>query len=111
MNTRVSHVLIEKLSTLSPQRLAEVEVFVDFLRARGEGARYGSPEWLEKAGAVLEKQRPRQMTEGWLAELRAMRQGLGPILASRSQPLREDEVQATREARRKWWGRWCANRR
>jgi len=34
MNTRDSHALIEKLKRLPPERVAEVEDFVDFLRAR-----------------------------------------------------------------------------
>lgn len=39
MNTRDPHTLIEKLKTLPPERVAEVEDFVDFLRTRdGERA-------------------------------------------------------------------------
>jgi hypothetical protein len=38
MNTRDRHSLIEKLKTLPPERVAEVEDFVDFLRTR-EGER------------------------------------------------------------------------
>jgi hypothetical protein len=34
MNSRDPQALIEKLKTLSPERVAEVEDFVDFLRAR-----------------------------------------------------------------------------
>lgn len=34
MNTRDPQALIEKLKTLSPERMAEVEDFVDFLRVR-----------------------------------------------------------------------------
>ena len=34
MNTRDPHTLIEKLKTLPPERVAEVEDFVDFLRTR-----------------------------------------------------------------------------
>lgn len=34
MNTRDPQGLIEKLKTLPPERVAEVEDFVDFLRAR-----------------------------------------------------------------------------
>jgi hypothetical protein len=36
MNTRDPHALIEKLKSLPPERVAEVEDFVDFLRARDE---------------------------------------------------------------------------
>lgn len=39
MNTRDPHALIEKLRTLPPERVAEVEDFVDFLHTRdGERA-------------------------------------------------------------------------
>ena len=34
MNTRDAHTIIEKLKALPPERVAEVEDFVDFLRAR-----------------------------------------------------------------------------
>jgi len=36
MNTRDPQALIEKLKHLPPERVAEVEDFVDFLRARDE---------------------------------------------------------------------------
>ena len=36
MNTRDPRALIEKLKSLPPERVAEVEDFVDFLRARDE---------------------------------------------------------------------------
>ena len=36
MNARTDQVLIEKLSSLAPQQRAEVEDFVDFLKARRE---------------------------------------------------------------------------
>jgi len=36
MNTRDPHALIEKLKRLPPERVAEVEDFVDFLQSRGE---------------------------------------------------------------------------
>jgi len=112
MNTREPLVLIEKLKALPPRQLGEVEAFVDFLRARGEGARDSSAEWLEKAKTVLEKRRPRRMNEGWLAEIRAVRQGWqNPVRANRPQRLREDEVQAIRDARRKWRDLRGASRR
>lgn len=38
MNARTEHALIEKLKSLPPERIAEVEDFVDFLRSR-EGER------------------------------------------------------------------------
>lgn len=36
MNTRDPQALIEKLKSLRPERIAEVEDFVDFLRSRDE---------------------------------------------------------------------------
>jgi len=39
VNTRDPHALIEKLKTLPPERMAEVEDFVDFLRTRGQDQR------------------------------------------------------------------------
>jgi len=36
MNTRDPHALIEKLKRLPPERVAEVEDFVDFLQSRDE---------------------------------------------------------------------------
>lgn len=112
MNKRDPQALFEILKALPPQRLAEVEAFVDFLRTRGEDARDSSAEWLEKAKAVLEKRRPQRMNEGWLAEIRAARQKWqDPMGADRPQRLPEDEVQAIREARRKWRDLWGADRR
>ncbi|HEX9672860.1 MAG TPA: hypothetical protein VGA12_05415 [Burkholderiales bacterium] len=40
MNTRDPHTIIEKLKNLPPERVAEVEDFVDFLRTR-DGQRAG----------------------------------------------------------------------
>lgn len=34
--------LVDKLKELSPERLAEVENFIDFLRARSQGRRAGA---------------------------------------------------------------------
>ncbi len=39
LNRQRERVLIEKLRGLPPERVAEVEDFVDFLRARAEGRR------------------------------------------------------------------------
>jgi uncharacterized protein DUF2281 len=36
MNTRNEQALLEKLKQLPPERVAEVEDFVDFLRTRGD---------------------------------------------------------------------------
>lgn len=40
MNARDAQNLIEKLKTLTPQRQAEVEDFVDFLKSREEEQRF-----------------------------------------------------------------------
>ncbi len=42
MNAQAEKTLLEKLKTLPPARLAEVEDFVDFLKGR-EDARRGCP--------------------------------------------------------------------
>ena len=39
MNTPNEQALLEKLKALPPERVAEVEDFVDFLRARGDAQR------------------------------------------------------------------------
>lgn len=86
MNTRDPQALIEKLKALPPQRVAEVEAFVDFLRTRDEQARDDAAARLGKAMAKL-------------AEL-----GLPPMS--------EEEVQAEiRAARRERRDRLGANRR
>ena len=38
MNSHNEQVILEKLKQLPPERVAEVEDFVDFLRARGEAS-------------------------------------------------------------------------
>lgn len=52
MNTQAENTLIEKLRTLSPVRLAEVEDFVDFLRGREERLR---DEAARRLGEAFEK--------------------------------------------------------
>ena len=52
MNTRDPHALIEKLKSLPPERMAEVEDFVDFLRTREEEARDAAADRL---GAAMVK--------------------------------------------------------
>jgi len=46
--------LLEKLKTLPPQRLAEVEDFVDFLKGRDEPARAAASRRLGEAMARLD---------------------------------------------------------
>ena len=53
MNTRDPQTLIEKLKELPPERIAEVEDFVDFLRAREEEARDAAAARLGEAMARL----------------------------------------------------------
>jgi hypothetical protein len=53
MNTRDPQALIEKLKGLSPERMAAVEDFVDFLRTREEEARDAAADRLGQAMAKL----------------------------------------------------------
>jgi hypothetical protein len=54
MNARRDQVLIEKLNTLPPQQRAEVEDFVDFLKARRERDRDEAARRLGEAFAKLD---------------------------------------------------------
>lgn len=54
MDERELQRLIDKLKTLPPQRLAEVDTFVDFMRAGGEGARDRAMERLGNSMTKLE---------------------------------------------------------
>lgn len=49
MNTRDPQALLEKLKALPLERMAEVEDFVDFLRAREAGTRDAAAERLAEA--------------------------------------------------------------
>lgn len=53
MNTRDPQALIEKLKDLPPERMAEVEDFVDFLRAREDETRDAAAARLGEAMAKL----------------------------------------------------------
>jgi hypothetical protein len=53
VNKRDPQALIEKLKSLPPERVAEVEDFVDFLRTRDEGLRDAAAERLGEAMARL----------------------------------------------------------
>jgi len=53
MNTRDLEALVDKLKSLSPQRMAEVEDFVDFLQTREEEARSAAADRLGEAMAKL----------------------------------------------------------
>lgn len=54
MSARDDQVLIEKLRSLPPQRRAEVEDFVDFLKTRDERARDEAAQRLGKAFEKLD---------------------------------------------------------
>jgi hypothetical protein len=54
MNTGSDQVLIEKLNSLAPQQRAEVEDFVDFLKARRERERDDAAQRLGEAFAKLD---------------------------------------------------------
>jgi hypothetical protein len=54
MNTQPEKTLLEKLKTLPPTRLAEVEDFVDFLKAREERTRDEAAQRLGEAFAKLD---------------------------------------------------------
>jgi Xaa-Pro aminopeptidase len=49
MNTRDPQALIEKLKSLPPERMAEVEDFVDFLRTRDAAEREAAAVRLDEA--------------------------------------------------------------
>ncbi len=53
MNTRDPQALLEKLKSLPPERMAEVEDFVDFLRTRENEARDTAADRLGEAMAKL----------------------------------------------------------
>jgi hypothetical protein len=53
MNIRDPQALIEKLKNLPPERMAEVEDFIDFLRTREDGARDAAADRLGDAMAKL----------------------------------------------------------
>ena len=58
MNARTDQVLIEKLNSLAPQQRAEVEDFVDFLKARRERGRDDAARRLGEAFAKLDALNP-----------------------------------------------------
>ncbi len=54
MNVRVDEALIEKLQSLPPQQRAEVEDFIDFLKARQDRVRSDAARRLGEAFAKLD---------------------------------------------------------
>jgi Xaa-Pro aminopeptidase len=76
MNTRDPQTLIEKLKELPPERMAEVEDFVDFLRTREEEARDAAAARLGEAMARLAALEVPPMSEEEVqAEIDAARRG------------------------------------
>jgi Xaa-Pro aminopeptidase len=76
MNTRDPQTLIEKLKELPPERMAEVEDFVDFLRTRDEEARDAAAARLGEAMARLAALEVPPMSEEEVqAEIDAARRG------------------------------------
>ncbi len=54
MNAEAAEALIEKLKSLAPEQRAEVEDFIDFLKARKERVRDGAARRLGEAFAKLD---------------------------------------------------------
>ena len=64
MNQRAEQALLEKLKELSPERLAEVEDFVEFLAAKQR-----RQEALERRRALRQRQPPEEITEQEMQEI------------------------------------------
>lgn len=76
--TKTTELLVKKLSELPPQRLTEVEDFVDFLKARDEGARAAASRRLGEAMAKLDALEPPPMSPDEVqAEIEAARGARG----------------------------------
>jgi Protein of unknown function (DUF2281) len=74
MNAQTVEALIEKLKSLPPEQRAEVEDFVDFLKARKERARDAAAQRLGEAFAKLDALNAPPMTpEEVQAEIDAAR--------------------------------------
>ncbi len=58
MNARIEQTILEKLKQLSPQRLAEVEDFVEFLAAKDR-----REQAMERLRALRHRQPPEEITE------------------------------------------------
>ena len=67
--TASQHLLIEKIAALPPQRLAEVEDFVDFLRARDEAQEHKRDSRLTTDAA---RASPRSRRYGTTTKMRLM---------------------------------------
>ena len=73
MNARTDQALIEKLNSLAPQQRAEVEDFVDFLKARRERDRDDAARRLGEAFAKLDALNSPQDVQAEIEAARAAR--------------------------------------
>ena len=73
VNARTDQVLIEKLNSLAPQQRAEVEDFVDFLKARRERDRDDAARRLGEAFAKLDALNSPQDVQAEIEAARAAR--------------------------------------
>ena len=64
MNARIEQTILEKLKQLSPQRLAEVEDFVEFLAAKDR-----REQAMERLRALRHRQPPEEITEQEMQEI------------------------------------------
>ncbi len=64
MNQRAEQALIDKLKQLSPERLAEVEDFVEFLAAKER-----RQQAIERLRALRQRQPPDEITEQEMQEI------------------------------------------
>jgi hypothetical protein len=85
MNAQAEKTLLEKLKSLTPARLAEVEDFVDFLKAREERSRDEASPRLGDAFAKLDALKTPPMTsEEVQAEIDAARAERRTVRRSRT---------------------------
>jgi len=64
MNARIEQTILEKLKQLSPERLAEVEDFVEFLAAKDR-----REQAMERLRALRHRQPPEEITEQEMQEI------------------------------------------
>ena len=64
MNARIEETILQKLKQLSPERLAEVEDFVEFLAAKER-----REQAIERLRALRQRQPPEEITEQEMQEI------------------------------------------
>jgi hypothetical protein len=64
MNARIEETILQKLKQLSPERLAEVEDFVEFLAAKDRRV-----QAIERLRALRQRQPPEEITEQEMQEI------------------------------------------